>query len=87
MEMPAANPFRFDEKKCAGCNLCLEACQVDVFLPNPEKGRRPVAAFPGECWFCGCCVMECPNGALELRHPLMNRVRWVRRSELKPPGG
>jgi NAD-dependent dihydropyrimidine dehydrogenase PreA subunit len=84
-EMPAAQPIRFDEGKCIGCNRCLEACQVDVFLPGP-KGKRPEVAFPGECWYCGCCVMECPNGAIELRHPLMNRARWVRRDSLKPRG-
>ena len=84
LEMPAARPVRFDGAKCVGCNRCLEVCQVDVFLPNAQKGKPPVVAFPGECWYCGCCVMECPHGAIELKHPLMNRARWVRRDELKP---
>lgn len=83
LEMPVAQPLRFDSEKCTGCRRCMEACQVDVLLPG-EPGKHPVAAFPGECWYCGCCVMECPTGAIELRHPLMNRARWVKRSDLKP---
>lgn len=77
-EMPAANPIIYDSSKCIGCNRCMEICQVDIFLPNPEKGKHPVVAYPGECWYCGCCVMECPvEGAIKLRHPLMNRVHWI----------
>jgi len=77
-EMPAANPIIYDSSKCIGCNRCMEICQVDIFLPNPEKGKHPIVAYPGECWYCGCCVMECPvEGAIKLRHPLMNRVHWI----------
>jgi len=82
-EQPAAMPLVFDSAKCQGCNSCLEACQVDILLPNPEAGKPPVVQYPGECWYCGCCVMECPvPGAITLRHPLMNQVRWVAKNEL-----
>ncbi len=74
----SARPIRFDPAKCNGCNRCLEACQVDVFLPNPEKGSPPLVVWPGECWYCGSCVQECPRpGAIALSHPLMNRTRFV----------
>ncbi|NSW95145.1 MAG: ferredoxin family protein [Bacteroidales bacterium] len=68
----------FDDEKCTGCNNCVEICQVDVFLPGNEKGGSPVVAFPGECWYCGCCVMVCPSEeAITLRHPLINHVHYM----------
>jgi NAD-dependent dihydropyrimidine dehydrogenase PreA subunit len=83
-EMPAAKPITFDAGKCTGCNLCVDICQVDVFIPNPVKeDKTPVVLYPGECWYCGCCVVVCPcEGAITLRHPLMNQVHWVEKSEL-----
>lgn len=81
-EMPAASPLLFDEDKCIGCNRCVDICQVDLLLPDTEGGKTPIVAFPGECWYCGCCVMECPRGAIRLRHPLMNQARWVEKSSL-----
>ena len=81
-QVTPAQPLTFDETKCVGCNRCLEACQIDVMLPNAAKGRPPVVAYPDECWYCGCCVMECPNGAIKLQHPLMNRTKWVEKSAL-----
>ena len=83
-EMPAANPIIINEEKCNGCNRCVNICQVDLFIPDPEKGKPPFILYPGECWYCGCCVMECPvEGCIELRHPLMNRVHWVLKDQLK----
>ena len=78
-ELPcSAEPIIFDEALCVGCNRCMNVCQVDIFIPNPERGRHPVVLYPGECWYCGSCVMECPNpGAIRLSHPLMNRVKFV----------
>ncbi len=74
----SARPLRFDPALCVGCNRCVDACQIDVLLPNPEKGRPPLVMWPGECWYCGACVMECPRkGAISLRHPLMNQARFV----------
>lgn len=78
-EIPSsARPILFDEEKCLGCNRCAEACQVDILLPNPEKGKHPMVAYPGECYYCGCCGMVCPvDGALTLRHPLMNQAKFI----------
>ncbi|WP_130864285.1 4Fe-4S dicluster domain-containing protein [Bacilliculturomica massiliensis] len=74
----SAQPLLFDETLCAGCNRCVEVCQVDIMIPNPEKGRPPVVLYPGECYYCGSCVMECPvDRALRLQHPLMNRAKFV----------
>lgn len=74
----SARPIRFDDRKCVGCNRCANICQVDIFIPNPEKGRPPVVLYPGECYYCGSCVMACPRpGAIQLNHPLMNRAKFV----------
>ena len=72
-----SNPIIFNPDICNGCNRCMEVCQVDIFIPNPEKGNPPIVLYPGECWYCGCCVGECPNpGAIKLNPLLMNRVYW-----------
>ncbi|RHQ91897.1 hypothetical protein DWX80_16650 [Ruminococcus sp. AF21-3] len=33
--------------------------------------------YPGECYYCGACVMVCPTGAVKLAHPLMSRAKFV----------
>lgn len=82
-EMPSSNPIIYDKDKCIGCNRCVEICQVDILIPNAEKGKPPIVLFPDECWYCGCCVIECPvDGAITLRHPLMNRAYWVHKDKL-----
>lgn len=74
----SARPLIFDADKCIGCNRCAAVCQVDILIPNPVKGRPPIVLFPGECYYCGSCVMECPSrGALRLEHPLMNQAKFV----------
>ena len=56
---------------------CASVCQCDVLYPSPEKGKHPVVMYPGECYYCGACVMVCPKDAIELVHPLMNRAKFV----------
>ena len=88
VEVPASRPVVFDETRCTGCNKCVNICQVDVFIPGSIKGSPPVVLYPGECWYCGSCVVICPvEGAIQLRHPLMNRVHWIEKTELIKPTG
>ena len=83
-EMPDSLPIVFNREICTGCNRCVEICQVDVFIPNPDKKKKvPLIIYPGECWYCGCCVMVRPEeGAIQLHHPLMNQVNWIEKSKL-----
>ncbi len=72
-----ACPLQFDAEICNGCNICVEVCQVDVLLPNPQKGAPPIIAFPGECWHEGSCVDSCPKaGAIRFVPLLINRVHF-----------
>ncbi len=73
-------PVIFDPDVCTACNICVDVCQMDVLIPNPEAGKPPLRLFPDECWYCGTCVEDCPEqGAIRLNHPLINRVRWKRK--------
>ena len=75
--MSSARPLHFDAEKCTGCLSCVNICQVDILLPPPAGQKLPVVAYPGECYYCGACVMTCPSDALRLRHPLMNQAKFV----------
>lgn len=63
-----------DEDLCIGCNSCADICRIQTILPNPEKGKPPVVAYPEECWYCGCCVEACMSGALKMRLPIGQRL-------------
>jgi NAD-dependent dihydropyrimidine dehydrogenase PreA subunit len=72
-----ANPVKYDPDVCIGCNTCVQVCQVDVLIPNPEKGLPPVILHPDECWYCGCCVNDCPTpGAISFNWPIQQRAYW-----------
>jgi NAD-dependent dihydropyrimidine dehydrogenase PreA subunit len=76
----------FDPAVCNGCNRCAEICRSDVLMPNPERGKPPIALYPDECWYCGTCVLECPRpGAIRLVQPLHKSVSviWKRKADGK----
>lgn len=74
----SVNPVIYDENLCIGCNRCVDVCQCDILFPAEKKGGHPIVMYPGECYYCGACVMACPRkGAISLRHPLMNQARFV----------
>ena len=74
----SAKPILYDPKICIGCNRCVQVCQCDILFPSGQKGEHPIVMYPGECYYCGACVMACPNpGAITLKHPLMNQAKFV----------
>ena len=81
----------YDPDVCTGCRnlkepMCVKACRNDMLLPNPEKGKPPVVAYPDECCECGCCVHACPyalKGAITMNWPIAALVRWKRKDSGK----
>ncbi|HIV67101.1 MAG TPA: 4Fe-4S binding protein [Candidatus Mailhella excrementigallinarum] len=64
-------PPVFDEAKCIKCGKCVANCPGYVL----EMGEAtPRAAFPDECWHCGCCRIACDNGAIGFEFPLHTRL-------------
>lgn len=61
-------PVEIDYKKCIGCKKCYDICPQDVFIIDPHTGM-PQVAYMEECWVCGCCWMECPKRAIDVRLP------------------
>ena len=77
----SVGPLTFDPDICIGCNICVDVCQVDILLPNPEVGEPPIVAFPGECWYDGSCVSACPEpGAITLNGMGDKQIHFRRKS-------
>ncbi len=68
-----------DEDLCIGCNACANICRMQTILPNPEKGKPPIVAYPDECWYCACCVEACRTGALHMNLPINQRIFFKRK--------
>ncbi len=62
--MPAA----IDLEKCSGCGICDQICPGDV-IHMDETTNTPVVKYPDECWHCGCCRIDCPEGAIAIKFP------------------
>ncbi len=79
------NPFtpgkavEIDAEVCNGCGACVDVCRMNVLVPHPTEGRPPIVLYPDECWFCACCVEECPQEAIRMEHPLNQKVGWKRK--------
>jgi len=70
-------PVIFNAEICNGCNVCVDICLQDVFIPNPEKGKPPIILYADECWYDGNCVLACKrSGAIKFNIPLMWRTPW-----------
>jgi NAD-dependent dihydropyrimidine dehydrogenase PreA subunit len=73
-------PIVIDEKICTGCNNCVDVCMMDIFAPNPQKGKPPIIMHPDECRYGGSCVLHCPEEAMTLTYPMTWKVRWKRKA-------
>jgi NAD-dependent dihydropyrimidine dehydrogenase PreA subunit len=58
--------IHFDPEKCKGVWQCYEVCPVGCWTPDYENH---VAIFHDsqKCIACGACVLQCPQGAIELK--------------------
>ncbi|MGD9212183.1 MAG: ferredoxin family protein [Desulfobacteraceae bacterium] len=62
-------PIKIDYTKCIACGNCYNICPLDVYTWDEEK-QLPVPTYIMECWFCGACMMDCPNRAIDIQYPL-----------------
>jgi NAD-dependent dihydropyrimidine dehydrogenase PreA subunit len=74
-------PLTFDPEICIGCNICVDICQVDILLPNPEVGEPPIVVYPDECWYDGSCVSACPEPAAITLNNMAGKQVCFRRKE------
>ncbi|MBW1997445.1 MAG: ferredoxin family protein [Deltaproteobacteria bacterium] len=61
--------IRINYAKCVGCGTCHDICPTDVFGFDSQS-RLITVDYPEECWYCGSCIYDCPNNALEMELPL-----------------
>ena len=60
--------IHFDPEACKGVWQCYEVCPIGCWIPDYDG--RVVEFHHGErCIACGACVLQCPEGAIELRVP------------------
>ena len=58
--------IHFYPERCKGVWQCYEVCPVGCWTPDYE--RRVAIFHDGErCIACGACVLQCPEGAIELK--------------------
>lgn len=58
--------IHFYPEKCVGVWQCYEVCPVGCWRPDLER-RVAVLQAPERCIACGACVLQCPQGAIELK--------------------
>lgn len=57
--------IHFDSDKCTGVWECYQVCPVGCWTPD-LKARKAVFHHRNRCVACGACVLQCPEGAIEL---------------------
>jgi NAD-dependent dihydropyrimidine dehydrogenase PreA subunit len=56
--------LRLDEKKCAGCGMCLDVCPHEVFKMN---NKHVAIQNRDACMECGACSINCPTNAISVQ--------------------
>jgi heterodisulfide reductase subunit A len=57
----ADNLATVNERRCAGCGLCVSACPYEARVLDVVSGKAKVLVEL--CRGCGTCVVSCPNAA------------------------
>ncbi len=55
----------FDSEKCTGVWECYEVCPMGCWEPDREN-RKVNYLEEKVCIACNACVIQCPEGAIEL---------------------
>jgi NAD-dependent dihydropyrimidine dehydrogenase PreA subunit len=58
--------IHFDPVKCTGVWECVQVCPVECWEKDVENRKARFIA-PERCIACNACVLQCPEGAIELR--------------------
>ncbi len=69
--MSAKGKLFFEEQKCKGCELCVDACPVNILALNPNmvngKGYNPAYIVePEKCIGCANCAVMCPDSVITI---------------------
>ncbi len=63
----------FDESRCKGCGLCVDACPEEIIgisdRINRSGYRMPEITDQRDCISCGFCARVCPDVAIEIYRP------------------
>lgn len=55
--------LQLNEKRCIGCEMCVNVCPHAVFQ---MAGRKAVIADRDDCMECGACAKNCPTTAISV---------------------
>lgn len=58
----SSSEVNVDPVVCDLCGRCVRYCPADLLR---VVDRRVVVKYPGECWVCGVCVVECHLDCIE----------------------
>ncbi|MGM0378681.1 MAG: 4Fe-4S dicluster domain-containing protein [Bacillota bacterium] len=67
----AKGSVKFNEDICKGCQICLEACPVDIIKMDESrinvKGFHPATVEEmDKCIGCGNCAISCPDSVISV---------------------
>jgi len=53
---------KVDQKKCTGCQTCVDVCPSEAIQIENDKAKIDEAA----CVDCESCIDECPESAISI---------------------
>ncbi|MBW2030860.1 MAG: ferredoxin family protein [Deltaproteobacteria bacterium] len=71
--MKATHGPKIDYRRCNGCGVCYNMCPQDVYGWDKDRDQ-PSISYPGECWHCGICEIDCPEKAIDVQLALQAKL-------------